>query len=60
MRQRCFKAKYKKGKPKNLELALTDPSTTNEPTPLQIIYPSNDSNYEQVVDDYGSNCVDEP
>ncbi|PWA89788.1 hypothetical protein CTI12_AA107820 [Artemisia annua] len=53
LRQRIFKATYRKKRTINLELSLATPAIDVEP--LQIIYPNNCSSYEEIEFAYGSN-----
>ena len=47
LRQKLFKANYKKRRTINLDLSLAPLISENE-EPLQVIYPDNYSNYEEV------------
>ncbi|PWA90234.1 RWP-RK domain-containing protein [Artemisia annua] len=56
LRKRSFKARYKKRKSMGLKLAITNPREENEPTPLEIIYPTNEKDYEELDDSYDGDC----
>ena len=59
LRQRYFKVKHQERNQKkeaiNLELSLACPTTANV-KPLQIIYPTSESDYAEIDDNYGSEC----
>ena len=53
LRQKLFKANYKKRRTINLDLSLAPLISENE-EPLQVIYPDNYSNYKEVEIAYAS------
>ena len=53
LRQKLFKANFKKRRTINLDLSLAPLISENE-EPLQVIYPDNYSNYEEVEIAYAS------
>lgn len=56
LRQRLFKATFRKKRTINLELSLATPAMDVEP--LQVIYPNKDSSYEEIEFGYDSNYKD--
>ena len=57
LRQRIFKATFRKKHTINLELSLATPSVYEEP--LQVIYPNNCSSYEETEFVYSIECEDQ-
>ena len=48
LRQKSFKANHNNRKNKRLILSLTNATEAIEATPLQVVYPTDSSNYEEM------------
>ena len=49
LRQKSFKANHNNRKNKRLILSLTNATEAIEATPLQVVYPTDSSNYEEMA-----------